>query len=268
MRTLVVEPSSRLRPFVRAISYSPPSTGPTLRDLVLPDASAVSLWFNLNRDEFVTYERDAPGQRLTTGGAVAAGPSDRSSIIEIEANRSHVCVDFVPGAAPALLGGTVAAFRNQLVDLNHGWTDAGSLRERLLEARSPASMLTLIDTLLVDHLTQPTVDGAAREAARLLDRGVPVAAVADTIGLTTRTLLRRFTNAFGVTPKRFARVQRLKRLVASIGDETDVDWAHLAATHDFADQPHLADEFRDLVGVRPTAYLANRRSGPAHVAVA
>jgi AraC-like DNA-binding protein len=46
-----------------------------------------------------------------------------------------------------------------------------------------------------------------------------------------------------------------------------VDWAATATEHGYADQPHLADEFRELVGVTPTEYLRLRVNGPNHLRV-
>jgi AraC-like DNA-binding protein len=40
-----------------------------------------------------------------------------------------------------------------------------------------------------------------------------------------------------------------------------------AAEHGYADQPHLADEFRELIGVTPTGYLRGRVHGPNHLRV-
>jgi len=38
-----------------------------------------------------------------------------------------------------------------------------------------------------------------------------------------------------------------------------------AARHGYADQPHLADEFRELAGVTPAEYLRSRVDGPNHL---
>jgi Helix-turn-helix domain len=73
---------------------------------------------------------------------------------------------------------------------------------------------------------------------------------ASDLGLLPKTLRRRFLRRVGLTPKRFARVQRLRRVVRSIQAETAVDWADLAAEHGYCDQAHLVDDFRDLAGSR------------------
>jgi AraC-like DNA-binding protein len=107
----------------------------------------------------------------------------------------------------------------------------------------------------------PLVTGAGG----LLSAGVPVGKVAADLGVLPRTLRRRFTAQVGLGPKRFARVQRLQRVVRSLGEQARVDWAAVAARHGYADQPHLVDEFRQLVGVTPTEYLRSRIDGPNHL---
>src|SRR5260370_40393552 len=99
-------------------------------------------------------------------------------------------------------------------------------------------------------------------AAGALAGGVPVTEVSRDLGLLPRTLRRRFTAQVGLTPKRFARVQRMRRLVRDLDGQAQADWAAVAAEHGYADQPHLADEFRELGGVTPNEYLRSRVARP------
>jgi transcriptional regulator GlxA family with amidase domain len=69
----------------------------------------------------------------------------------------------------------------------------------------------------------------------------------------------------GLTPKRFARIQRLKRVARDLDGQAEADWATVAARHGYADQPHLSGEFRELAGVTPTGYLRSRVNGPSHL---
>jgi AraC-like DNA-binding protein len=68
--------------------------------------------------------------------------------------------------------------------------------------------------------------------------------------------------------RRFAMVQRMQRVVRDLDGQSQVDWAATAARHGYADQPHLADEFRALAGVTPGEYLRSRLDGPNHLRVA
>ena len=91
--------------------------------------------------------------------------------------------------------------------------------------------------------------------------------MADGLGLLPRTLRRRFTAQAGLTPKRFARVQRLRRVTRALDGQARADWAAVAAEHGYCDQAHLIDEFQDLADITPGDYLRSRTDGPNHVRV-
>ncbi len=55
--------------------------------------------------------------------------------------------------------------------------------------------------------------------------------------------------AIAVTPKRFTRVERLRHLTGEVAATPTADWAQLAFEPGHADQAHLIDDFRDVVGV-------------------
>jgi methylphosphotriester-DNA--protein-cysteine methyltransferase len=74
---------------------------------------------------------------------------------------------------------------------------------------------------------------------------------------TARPSLGRVSvERIGLSPKRFARIARLQRLLqtAAVG----APWAQLACNHGIADQAHLVKEFRDLLISTPTAFFAQR----------
>src|SRR5260370_41842092 len=119
---------------------------------------------------------------------------------------------------------------------------------------------------LLGQMTGPVApDPGVTAAADALSAGVSVGEAAAALGMLPRTLRRTFVASVGLTPKRFARVQRLQRVVRDLDGPSRVDWASLAAEHGYADQPHLAEEFRQLVGVTPTEDLRSRVNGPNHL---
>jgi len=86
-----------------------------------------------------------------------------------------------------------------------------------------------------------------------------VGAVARRAGLSHRQLQRAFERDFGLPPRSYLRLLRLKDALAEVGDHPTL--ADAAAAQGFADQAHMAREFRSLAGVPPSAAKA-RAKGP------
>jgi AraC-like DNA-binding protein len=263
MTVVVRRPAPPLDGLVTAITYRAGEQARTSVEKILPGPQT-SLWVNLNRDAFRSFS-DA-GQVRQVPGAMVAGPAGRATVIEFEEGHAHVSVTFALGAARCFLAPPLALLCDDLVPVEAvcGRSGAG-LRERLLEAPTPDDALVVMEAFLLREMTTVTVDPVVAAAASALSGGALVGEVSDGLGLLPRTLRRRFTAQVGLTPKRFGRIQRLQRLVRDLDGQAQVDWAAMAARHGYADQPHLADEFRELVGVTPTGYLRSRMNGPNHL---
>jgi AraC-like DNA-binding protein len=261
---VVRPPGPPLRGLVQALVYRAGQQPQTSVEKILPGPET-GLWVNLNRDAFRSF--DDSGQVSRVPGAMLAGPTSRACMIEFEQGHAHVSVTFALGAASRFGGLALTATRDELVPLDLLWGRSGAcLRERLIEARTPERALSVMEDVLLQQLTGAlTLDRAVIAAAGALSRGVPVGQVSDDLGMLPRTLRRRFTAQVGLTPKRFARVQRMQRLVRDLDGQSRVDWADAAARHGYADQPHLAAEFRALAGVTPGEYLRSRINGPNHL---
>jgi AraC-like DNA-binding protein len=249
---------------VRAITYQAGDQPRTSVEKILPGPRA-SLWINLNQDQFRSFGDN--GRVVRVPGAMLAGPAGRATVIEFEQGRAHVSVTFALGAAACFFAPPLEVARDQQLPLADLWGRPGAmLRERLLEAATPWDALEVMKDVLLEQMTSPLVpDPMVAAAGGALSAGVPVGEVAEALGVLPRTLRRRFIAQVGLPPKRFARVQRLQRVVRDLDGRSQADWATVAVKHGYADQSHLADEFRQLAGVTPTEYLRSRISGPNHL---
>jgi AraC-like DNA-binding protein len=263
---IVRTPTPPLRGLVEAITYQAGDQPRTSVEKILP-SPGTSLWVNLNLDAFRSFS--GPGRFRQIPGAMLAGPASRACVIEFEEGRAHVSVDFALGAACCFFNHPLALVRDEQVPLEDLWGRTGAtLREHLLEVATPSGALGVLEDVLLGQMSDSLVpDPAVTAAAAALSRGLPVSEVAEGLGLLPRTLRRRFTAQVGLTPKRFARVGRLQRVVRDLANQAEADWAAVAARHGYADQPHLADEFRELASVTPTEYLRSRINGPNHLRV-
>ncbi|MFC8527305.1 helix-turn-helix domain-containing protein [Nocardia sp. NPDC057227] len=68
---------------------------------------------------------------------------------------------------------------------------------------------------------------------------------------TERQLRTLFAAGIGLSPKHYARIARLRLVLAHAGK---APWAHLAADTGYYDHSHLTAEFRRLMGVSPSAF--------------
>nr|WP_239523257.1 helix-turn-helix transcriptional regulator [Geodermatophilus normandii] len=90
---------------------------------------------------------------------------------------------------------------------------------------------------------------------------VRVDQVAALAGTSTRSLQRLFAGYVGVNPKAVLARYRLQDAAAAIDGGEVTDLAGLAASLGWFDQSHFSREFRSVVGVTPSAYLARARAG-------
>ena len=85
-----------------------------------------------------------------------------------------------------------------------------------------------------------------------------LAEVARQVNLSVSQLERSFTRHVGVGPKLLARQTRVSALAAEAMTQQRPGWAWLAAKYGYADQAHLARDFRELTGLTPSGLAAGR----------
>lgn len=85
-----------------------------------------------------------------------------------------------------------------------------------------------------------------------------VRGLADDLGITVQHLAREFRHWVGLSPRGIARLGRLRRLLDAVDTRAPVPWGTLAHRCGYADQAHLARDFRALTGLTPTGYVRHR----------
>lgn len=207
-------------------------------DRVLPDACIDIIW---------------DGTRL-----FVAGPDTGPVTLNPDPGAFYAGVRFEPGHARAALGMPADELRDLRVDLNDVWDacDVARIEEELSRC-APRGAARALERFLnsrpIDHDGIPGADATRRQV--LLSKGD---AIADDLGVTTRTLHRRCLDAFGYGPKTLQRVLRFRRFLTLSELSPDTSLARLAADAGYADQPHLNRESQRLSGLSPLALLTSR----------
>jgi AraC-like DNA-binding protein len=255
MRFRVRQPSPALAPFVRSL-WSFEAELPHLRERILPTGT-LQLLINLHQDELRSYPASGGGPAQRIRGAALCGAHDHPFAIDTAEQRAIIGVDFSPGGALPFFRAPAQATAGEHVELESLWGLEGRLvRERLCEIGDPDQRLQALEQLLLERAVRPlTVDPAVRFAVHALGSGVAVGAVLQQLGMAHARFIRVFSEAVGLTPKRFARVQRFQRLLAAVRRGAGrSSWAEAALAAGYFDQAHLIHEFRALAGATPSEY--------------
>lgn len=185
--------------------------------------------------------RTAPGERREV---IVMGPRTRAAYHVADPGPSCVRVRLRPGRAKALLGQPLRNLTDRAVRVRAlPVVDVGNLVE------DPVGSL-----VAAIAARRPDDDLVAEAAELLADEGV--AATARRLHVSERRLRALFTDGVGLSPKHFARIDRVRTVLASA---SGARWAEVAATAGYYDQSHMTSEFRHLMGVPPAAFAAGRR---------
>lgn len=234
-------------------------------EVKLPTTTA-QIIVNLDADTLTTQRPGQSEDRVLTAGPVGISPiASTPVLLDRREQRQTAGIVLRPEAVGAVAG-IPARELGLLVGLDELW---GPATERIAEAAVCASSgneaLDRIEAeLLAAFSGRIRADGMSRVAIERLRRGMPVARVADAIGLSHSALTRRFRAAVGMTPKQYQRLLRFEHAIGlATGD--DGDWASISVRSGYHDQAHFTHDFHELTGLTPTQWRRKSRSNPFHL---
>lgn len=204
--------------------------------------------------------------RVTADGrrdVLAVGPRVRASYHEGKSRISCVELRLAPGTARPLLGVPAAGLVGRVARLEELPGGAGRrlAREmRRLEPREALPHLTEVLPGLLSDAVDPDRTallraGVAALSVRLDRAPAQVREVARELAVSERQLRNLFAEGVGVSPKHYARIDRVRTVVTRAGSAR---WSELAAATGYFDQSHMTSDFRALMGVPPRSYVTGR----------
>jgi AraC-like DNA-binding protein len=204
----------------------------------------------VNKPEVATVLafRTTPDRR---SDLIVVGPRTRGSYNPDKALPVCVRVRLRPGQARALLGVSINDLVDRTVPLTDLWGRAGrELTERVAAAGDSAAARLHAEIPMSADIS--LVDGATRLLSRPEAR---LAEVAGELGVSERHLRNLFAREVGLSPKHYARISRVRKVLDLAGSRP---WAEVASRAGFFDQAHMIGDFRSMMGVSPGAFLAGR----------
>jgi AraC-like DNA-binding protein len=199
--------------------------------------------------------------RRTPFQGVLAGLATAPTLIHHEGRQHGVQLGLTPAGARALFGLPAAELAERSVELEDVvGRVARLLRDELQGYATWPERFAAVESIVIRFVRDNDSGGEAapevREAWRVIRRGrglTRVAAVAADVGWSTRHLEQRFRGEFGITPKSAVRLTRFERSVEAVRDPRR-RLADVAAECGYADQAHLARDWRELAGLPPSRW--------------
>ncbi len=206
--------------------------------------------------------------------ALVLGPRTRATYARADKGAGCVRLRLAPGATRPLLGVSAAAITDRVVRLADLPGVAGELADALSELE-PDDVLPYLEETLPQRISEDPTQRAHRTlltsaVTALTTATAPVQQLATTLAISERQLRNLFATGVGVSPKHYARINRVRHVIARAGYHPltqittatgyydrirDHSMARVAADTGYYDQSHLAADFRALMGVPPTRFF-------------
>ena len=258
-----IEPAAVLRGHVTCFWVLDQAPDPDpVPEKILPDGRA-ELIFNLGAPYLRVEEDGTRGQPRS----FVVGQIRRYLEIVPAGHVSMIGVRFQPTALHRLIGNSMSELTDRTVPVaDLGTPGLLELEARLHDAPDWPTRVLLVEEELLRML--PRNVGLVSEALDLIRRThgrLDLGRVSQEVGMSARTLDRRFSAEVGLTPKLFSRQVRLQRVFELLSRSPRPSWSEIALASGCFDQAHLNREFRTFAGETPAAFLRSRHQLSDHL---
>jgi AraC-like DNA-binding protein len=176
---------------------------------------------------------------------------------------SCVQIDLTPLGAGLFFRRPMSDFATRLVPLEDvGDPALTDLGERLGAAGTRPKRLGIAVAFLEQRLLGQPLDSAAAFIWSAIQRSrgaLRIDRLTDDLGWSRKRLAAHARDAFGLTPKRLARIARFHHAIDLANSAGRPDWAGIAVDCGYADQAHLVRDFTTFAGAAPERWR-NRES--------
>ncbi len=261
-------PHPVLRPFVRTVwAIDALDSAPCAeRERVLP-TGLMHLVFRLSDVPLRLFDNICDFTGHSLGFTIVGGARSSSYIRDTSVPSASVGAQLNPGAAELLFGAPADELAERHTSLDELWGSlAGEILERLVTADSLDQQLDIFENFLMSKL--PRVHGlhpAVADALEQFTRTSSVHEVVKRTGYSHRRFIELFTQAVGITPKLYTRVQRFQRVIEMATFSPSASLLDLALEAGYSDQPHFTRQFKEFSGMAPGEYLRLVPSSPNHL---
>ncbi len=257
MRYCEIKPQPQLRRFVECFwTLESDANAPNASQTpILPDG-CVELILNCGAPFQQTGEN---GERISQPVQFVVGQMTRPVLIRPTGAVELFGIRFHPGGTRPFFKQPLHELTNRIIEL--GGLDSSlesELREALSSSPALPNRIKAIESCLTrraqafsgdQRLLQLTTNAVGLSGRITIDR------LADSAGISSRQLERRFLVEVGLGPKLFCRILRFQEVFRAVADN-NAGWAALAVDCGYYDQAHLIRDFQEFAHQTPSVLLS------------
>lgn len=245
----VFTPTKLLAPYVEALwDYEDLISGNNTALSILPDTASYLCF--IYGDMLKTIHKNA----IYTLRSGLAGFQSYRSDLGGTGKISGVSARLTPWGMNYFRGGILKHCSERRVDCRDIFPGhmIEQIEENLSLKNTSESRIQYVEQFLLSIFSRDEEDLLIQKACKHITSSkgnCSIQTLARNLNLSERSLERRFVNQIGTTPKRFARVVRLRNAI--LRRKYHSSWADVAYEVGYYDQSHMIHEFQELYGTTP-----------------
>lgn len=244
-------PCDQLKPYIKKIVVSETTDESTYT--ILPDTSIV---IGFQYQGKLSYLDKGKQILLNTSGIT--GLRDSARIFKNSAHIGSVLVFFKENGAHAFFKQPLHELFRESISLDNFMlrSELLILEEKLAEASKDQNKIKVIEQFLLSKINPTRPDQLVLTALALIYKSKGTIRIKDLLqqlNISQSPLEKRFRQAVGASPKKFASIVRLKHVIANYNPSQSL--TELGYEAGFYDQAHFIKEFKNFTGTTPESFF-------------
>jgi AraC-like DNA-binding protein len=255
-RFTVYLPCDALKPFIKSFAVSENEYGQEYK--IIPDTSIV-LGFQYKGK--LSYINDTSEQALSPTGI--SGLSDHYKIFRNTAGIGSILVFFKEAGAAHFFKQPLHELFRESISLENFMlrSELLNLEEQLCEADADTERIGIVEQFLISQIQKTEPDEMVLTALALIHKSKGTIRITDLmkeLNISQSPLEKRFRQAVGTSPKKFASIVRMKHAIQQ--KTTSNSFTALSYELGFYDQAHFIKEFKIFTGETPENYFSSENT--------
>lgn len=262
VKTIEIQPSQLLRPFVRCYM---------LREYNTFGLSVERPWFASHEFFLAFFLKDKPVElivhdtgEIITGSCVSPMgiSTGNNGIMTYNGDYRLFSINFQPNGFNKLFNLPQQLFTDKIFSGDDVFDSTMTqFFEQLQEAINIEKMAYIADLFLTKILSKRkninARDPIATASGLILNSYglIPVSKLAAYSNMSIRNFERSFKDQVGTSPKLFARIIRFNYALTQKLKKTDINWTTIALDCGYFDQMHLIKDFKLFTGIVPNSFI-------------